>query len=81
MKKEEDEEEKTKDCKIGNLACLSDKIAFSCVWNDYYLISANILYFNIIPAEMNSLPSFWFECAFIHFESSLLAFEKCVENV
>ncbi len=38
--------------------------------------SAKIVYFNIIPAEMDSLPSFWFECAFISFESSLLAFEK-----
>ncbi len=38
-------------------------------------------YFNIIPAEMDSLPLFWFECGFISFESSLLAFEKYTEHV
>ncbi len=42
--------------------------------NEY---SAN---FNIIPAEMYSLPSFWFKCAFISFESSVLASEKCAEH-
>ncbi len=38
-------------------------------------IHAKILYFNIIPAETDSLSSFWFQCAFISFESSVSASE------
>ncbi len=30
---------------------------------------------------MDSLPSFWFECAFISYDSSLLAFEKYAGHV
>ncbi len=44
----------------------------------HYKYSVKILYFNIIPAEMDSLLSFWSACAFISFESSVLAFEKNV---
>ncbi len=60
------------------MACLSAEIAFIVfgiiIVEFHNKYSAKILHFNIIPAKIDSLPSFWFECAFISFESSLLAF-------